>query len=114
MPTATAIPPYTAHRVCPVMKLPGSTLIPCRNQMAPARTKRLATIFSVILIVPPRARTSEQRPAPAVAAAKLYILQGGQWGLCDMTVRKSWMQSTKYQFPATSTGVGTELAENAT
>jgi hypothetical protein len=45
--------------------------------MAPARTKRLATIFSVILIIPPRARTSEQRPAPAIAAAQLYILQGG-------------------------------------
>jgi hypothetical protein len=50
--------------------------------MAPARTKRLATIFSVILIIPPRARTSEQRPAPAIAAAQLYILQVGQFRLC--------------------------------
>jgi hypothetical protein len=56
--------------------------------MAPTRTKRLATIFSVILIIPPRARTSEQRPAPAVAAAQLYILQGGQSGLCKMIARK--------------------------
>src|SRR5271154_4225518 len=40
------------------MKLPGSTLIPCRNQMAPAKTKRLPTIFSVIRIIPPHACTS--------------------------------------------------------
>ncbi len=56
--------------------------------MAPARTKRLATIFSVILIFPPRARTSKQRPAPAIAAAQLYILQGGQFGLCKIIARK--------------------------
>ena len=32
------------------MKLPGSTLIPCRNQTTPDKTKRLPTIFSIILI----------------------------------------------------------------
>jgi hypothetical protein len=42
------------------MKLPGSTLIPCRNQIAPAEATRLATIFSVTLIIPPRTRSSEQ------------------------------------------------------
>jgi hypothetical protein len=94
------------------MKLPGSTLIPCRNQMAPARTKRLATMFSEILIIPPRVRTSEQRPAPAIAAAQLYISEGGQFGLCKKSLGKSWMQSTKYQFPATSTGVGTDLPKS--
>src|ERR1700733_567006 len=35
------------------MKLPGSTLTPCRNQVAPARIKRLPTIFSAILIILP-------------------------------------------------------------
>src|SRR5436190_7034466 len=32
------------------MKLPGSRLIPCRNQIVPDKTKRLPTMFSVILI----------------------------------------------------------------
>ena len=73
-----------AHLVWPVMKLPGSTLIPCKNQMAPARTKRLATIFSVILIIPPRARTSEQRPAPAIAArTAVHITGRAIWILQD-------------------------------
>jgi hypothetical protein len=56
------------------MKLPGSTLIPCRNQMTPATPKRLATIFSVILIIP---------PVPA---------------LRNKGHGKPWMQLKKYQF----------------
>ena len=39
-----------------IMKLPGSTLIPCKNQMAPARTKRPAAIFCVILTPVPKLR----------------------------------------------------------
>src|ERR1700728_1008244 len=34
----------------------GSTLIPCRNQTAPNKKKRPATIFNAILIIPPSAQ----------------------------------------------------------
>lgn len=78
--------------------------------MAPARTKRLATIFSVILIIPPRARTSKQRPAPAIAAAQLYILQGGQFGLCKMIARKILDAVFRQLRPVSKT----EVAENVT
>ena len=40
--------------------------------MTPDRTKRPAKMFSVIFIIPPRARIRSRRPVP------LYILQGGQ------------------------------------
>jgi len=32
------------------MKLPGSTLIPCRNQMAPKTTSKPPTMFKVIFM----------------------------------------------------------------
>jgi hypothetical protein len=49
-PTATAMAPYTAHRICPVMKLPGSTLMPCRNQMVPIRQPTRAARLKTILV----------------------------------------------------------------
>ncbi len=39
-PAAATIPPQMAHRVCPVIMLPGKTLMPCRNQTAPIRISR--------------------------------------------------------------------------
>ncbi len=42
IPAAAAMPPRTAQRVCPVMKLPGRILIPCRNQTVPTNYKQRA------------------------------------------------------------------------
>ena len=49
IPATTAIPPYTAQRICPVMKLPGRMLIPWRNQMAPINNEQGAEDVSVWL-----------------------------------------------------------------
>src|ERR1700679_3318666 len=50
------------------MKLPGSTLIPCRNQMAPNETKRPAKISKAILIVPPCALICNKGTAAEAAS----------------------------------------------
>src|SRR6185437_3903830 len=42
-----------AHLICPVIKLPGSTLIPWRNHTPPKKTRIAPTIFSTILMFPP-------------------------------------------------------------
>ena len=49
-----AMQPQTAHRICPVMKLPGNTLIPCKTHMPLTGIKSTPTIFSAILIFSPR------------------------------------------------------------
>jgi hypothetical protein len=52
-PITKAIPPYTAHWVCPVMKLPGKILMPCKIHTAPAKInttpRRLQKIRMIIL-----------------------------------------------------------------
>ena len=50
IPSATVIPPYTAHRVWPVMKLPGSTFTPCRNHTQPTATRSIPAIRRTILL----------------------------------------------------------------
>src|ERR1700693_2868451 len=47
----TALPPMIAQRICPVMKLPGSTLIPCRDQMAPKATSNPPTMFKATFMI---------------------------------------------------------------
>jgi hypothetical protein len=45
-PTAIKIAPITAQNTCPVMKLPGSMLMPCNNQTPPMRIINPPTISS--------------------------------------------------------------------
>src|SRR5258708_805757 len=52
MPATKAIPPRTAHRVCPDIKLPGNILIPCKTQTPPKNTSRAPMMFSAILMLP--------------------------------------------------------------
>src|SRR5688572_3479374 len=49
-PSTTAMAPYTAHLIWPVMKLPGRTLTPCRNQMAPMSIMSAPTMLNTIFI----------------------------------------------------------------
>src|SRR5215207_6552754 len=49
-PTAKKTAPITAQNTCPVMKLPGSMLMPCNSQMPPMRTINSPTISSTYRI----------------------------------------------------------------
>jgi hypothetical protein len=58
-PATIASPPYTAHRIWPVIKLPGNTLIPWRNHTPPDSTNSAPKMFNVI-----RMFDSERELAP--------------------------------------------------
>src|SRR5450432_2122050 len=64
MPATTASPPMTAHFGSPVIKLPGSILIPCRNQTPPARIRKTPAIFNPVFIVFPQGRKNDSRSRP--------------------------------------------------
>jgi hypothetical protein len=49
IPAPIAIPPYTAHRVWPVMKLPGKLPIPCSNQIIPKKARIAPAMFKAVL-----------------------------------------------------------------
>jgi hypothetical protein len=49
-PTAIKTAPITAQNVCPVMKLPGSMLMPCNSQTPPMRIINPPTISSTYRI----------------------------------------------------------------
>jgi hypothetical protein len=42
--------PYTAHRTCPLMKLPGNTFVPCSNQMVPISTANAPATLSTSFV----------------------------------------------------------------
>ena len=64
IPTAARIPPYTAQRSSPVMKLPGNTLIPCRNQIATHQDHQHAENGHSDPHSPPIPRQSKYIPGP--------------------------------------------------
>ena len=42
--------PYTAHRICPLMKLPGNTPMPCSTQMVPISNDNAPATLSTIFV----------------------------------------------------------------
>jgi hypothetical protein len=53
IPANTRIAPRTAQRLCPDMKLPGITLIPCSTHIVPKSISTTPTMFNTIFTMPP-------------------------------------------------------------
>ena len=75
LPTAIKTTPITAQNVCPVMKLPGSMLMPCNNQTPPMRIINPPTISSTYRIRYLQVQIRGSGHAPLNDTAK-YVVDG--------------------------------------